>query len=108
MHKPIPDSVWKLVRGLENHAAVRRAVETVQKDGDALKFTVEHDADGFMLICFYQDDLWMLQHPSGEWQQCYVGHDKDFSNEVLEEKYGLRRIFDAYLGIFGERLPIYI
>lgn len=107
MHKPIPESVWRLVRSLEDHEAVRRTAAIAKKDGGERQFTIEHDADGYLLISLYQDDCWMLQRPDGSWSECFVA-DKDCKEyEEGLKKLGRTLVLSADIGDLG-RVNVYI
>lgn len=93
--KPIPESVWKLVQSLKDHEAVRRTAEVIRQDGHELQFSIEHDANGYVLISFYQDDCWMLQRPDGSWTECFVGQRGDAYTENIR-KSGRTYVLDAY------------
>ena len=106
--KPIPEAVWATLISLNQDRAVKEAVEIERRSGgQSLAISVEYDDNGHFIVCFYEHDLWMLQHPSGEWEQCFVGHDAEYSRDVLERKYGLRNIFSAHLKSFERVCPVY-
>lgn len=108
-NKPIPESVLATVRKFEAHPSVLYALEIARKSSAAeLGFSIEHDEGGWIIANFPKDDLWMIQSPDGGWSQCYIGQDKYFNEEVLEEKYKLKQILNVYIKTLSKTCPIYI
>lgn len=50
---------------------------------------------GYTLYGFPVEDFYMLRAPYGMWRRVYLGQeDKNFNQEVLEQKYGLKHLCD--------------
>lgn len=86
--KLIPESVWQCIQGLQKHDAIVRTAGATHTGVNELKFSIERDVDGFMLVSFYQDDCWMLQRPDGSWIECFVADDKCKGYEESLKKSG--------------------
>jgi len=62
--------------------------------------------EGQRIIYYPSDDLWLYYAPAVFWRRVYIGQDEAFNREVLEEKFGCRKLFDAV--IYNELRAVYI
>lgn len=101
-------SIWDKIDGIEDHPAVKETIGFSQKFSKESSIEIVIDeGDGYLLVSFPIHDLYMLKRQTKGWQRAYIGYDPEYSRTVLEQKYGLTKLLDAYIEVFEREVPIY-